>query len=106
MICRAKQTLDDWLFWYLRYHPGLSPGYEEQLRCLVAGVDRWAGHQVDLDALSDDLAIDYLAWLAQHGRKPPTVNTHRHRLLTLWRSAASAAVAAPPGVIPLPVPEF
>jgi integrase len=97
---------------YLPSRLGLSEGTAYQLRLTVRALERWVGHPVEVEALTETLMRDFLA-AYYPGHSPATVNTMRHRLLAVWRQAwQEGLLPAPPRtrLIPrtkerLPLPE-
>lgn len=92
MIARAKppkpQTLKDYLQQYLSERD-VTREYSKGLGFSVEYLDRWAGHAIRLDELSDDLLNRWLIALGER-MKPRSVKHHRINLVVLWRAAHDA----------------
>lgn len=71
---------------YAPGHLGIRPGSINQMAIGIRLLNRWAGREITLAELSDDLLIQFLNHYAQT-RARPTVNAKRRIFLSLWRCA-------------------
>lgn len=85
---------------YVPGHLGMRESSATQLKAVVHLFDKWAGHHVEVNELSDELVLQFLSdYLKQ--RSPATVNTKRRGLLTMWRFAHEGGlIDRLPGKIP------
>ncbi len=72
---------------YVPAHLGICAETVRQMEISVRLLDRWAGHQVQVFELSDQLLRSFLSdYLSRVSAA--TVNAKRRQLLALWRAAA------------------
>jgi len=67
----------------LNVGPRTARDYQSVVNHMVA----WCGRDVRLARLSDEMLCRYLRHLSKNGAAPATVNSHRAKLLALWRCA-------------------
>jgi integrase len=72
---------------YVRLMDG-SAGYLDQLEWAIASFERWAGRQMPITELTENLINDYLAGTKEK-LSPQTRLSRRNMLLRIWRHAAT-----------------
>lgn len=77
----------------------LADGSIEQLSLRAKLLTQFAGGELTLGGLSDELLNRWLVARQEQGLSPDTVAADRVKALTLWRSAAQAGLCQPPGKI-------
>jgi len=72
---------------YLPSAINCGPRTARDYRSVVEHLVEWYGRDVRLSRLSDDMLCRYLRHLSENGAAPATVNSHRAKILALWRCA-------------------
>ncbi len=86
---RPKDCLDLYERWYEpRVLIGSSPHYRYRFLTLLRLLGEFLGRPAQLEDLSDETILDYMAHVVQLGRSAATANTHRKQLIALANFAA------------------
>lgn len=74
-------------FYVPRYMGGFPPQTIASYRSTVDLISHYAGAEIPIETLDDDLVERFLGWLAAGGARPATRKRRRAEILAIWRKA-------------------
>lgn len=88
-MCKLEITLTGYAMKILSERE-VSEGYAATLMAHCRKYCRWSARSVHVEDICHQDVNVWLAWLLNQGLRPPTVDSYRRHLLTVWRDAYDA----------------